>query len=87
MRQKDPVKQKKGKVEESQSRVIRADEIYYDIGRNTAIAMNSEMEFYQPKIPDPVFVRASEIQQLAANQYKVVKAEVFSSRLPSDPGL
>lgn len=87
MRQKDPVKPSNAKPGESQSRVLRADEIYYDIGRNTAIAMNAEMEFYQPRIADPVFIRASEIQQLAANQYKIVKAEVFSSRLPSDPGL
>jgi hypothetical protein len=88
VRQQDPAKpgNKKG-PDAGEVRIIRADEVYYDIGRNTAVALNGELEFYQPKLTDPLFVRAKEIQQLAANQYKVVKAEVFSSKMPADPGL
>ena len=88
VRQQDPAKpgNKKGS-DAGEVRIIRADEVYYDIGRNTAVALNGELEFYQPKLTDPLFVRAKEIQQLAANQYKVVKAEVFSSKMPADPGL
>lgn len=88
VRQQDPAKPgRKNASDSGEVRIIRADEVYYDIGRNTAVALNGELEFYQPKLIDPLFVRAKEIQQLAANQYKVVKAEVFSSKMPADPGL
>lgn len=87
IRQQDPARPKTQGKTPGDSRILRSDEVYYDLGRNTAIAMNAELEFYQPKLPDPIFVRAKEIQQLAANQYKVVEADIFSSKLPSDPGL
>jgi len=88
IRQQDAAKPNKPMAFDSgEVKIMRADEVYYDIARNTAIAMNGELEFYQPKLKDPMFVRAKEIQQLAANQYKIIKAEVFSSKMPADPGL
>ena len=56
-------------------------------GRNVAIAMHADMEFKQPNIPDPVHMKAEELQMLSENLFKGMKAEMFSSRLPSDPGL
>src|SRR5207249_1560935 len=35
------------------ARTLRADEVYYDVGRNVAVAMNGDLEFRQPNIPDP----------------------------------
>src|SRR5207253_594357 len=70
-----------------ESRLLKADEVYYDVGRNVAVAMHADLEFRQPGIPDPVHLKAEELQQLSPVLFKGVKAEVFSSRLPSDPGL
>jgi len=68
-------------------RTMRASEIYYDVKRNQAVALSAELEFSLPLIPDPVIVRADELQQLGINQYRVIRSEVFSSRTPGDPGL
>jgi hypothetical protein len=69
------------------SRTLRADEVYYDVGRNVAVARNADLEFKQPHVPDPIHFRADEILQLSATQFKGYHAQIFSSRLPSDPGL
>jgi len=70
-----------------QTRTIRADEIYYDLRKNTAIALKAELQFYEPRVPDPIFIRAEELQKLGESDYRVVKAEMFASQTPADPGL
>jgi hypothetical protein len=70
-----------------ESRTLRADEVYYDVGRNVAVARNANLELRQQGIPDPIFFKADEILKLNANQYQGFRVEIFSSRLPSDPGL
>jgi hypothetical protein len=70
-----------------ETRTLRADEIYYDVSRNVAVARSADLELKQPGLPDPVHFKADELLQLSANQFKGFRAEVFSSRLPSDPGL
>jgi len=70
-----------------QMRTIRADEIFYDVKRNTAVALKAEMQFFEPRIPDPIYIRANELQRLSANQYKILGAEVFASQTPAEPGL
>jgi hypothetical protein len=69
------------------NRLIRADEVYYDVARNVAVAMNADAEFREPHVPDPVHMRSPELLQLSPTLFKGMKAELFSSRLPSDPGL
>jgi hypothetical protein len=70
-----------------ENRTLRASEVYYDVGRNIAVAMQADMEFRRPLIPDPIHVRAQEFVQLSPTLFKGTHAEIFSSRLPSDPGL
>jgi hypothetical protein len=70
-----------------QNRTLRADEIYYDVGRSVAVARNAELEFKQPGMPDPMHFHAEELYQLSQHQFQGERAEIFSSRLPSDPGL
>lgn len=72
---------------QGQTRTIRADEVYYNLGKNTAIALKAELQFYEPKVPDPIFIRAEEIQKLGESEYRVVQAEMFASQTPADPGL
>lgn len=69
------------------SRFIRAAEVYYDLSRNVAIANQANMAFKQPRMPDPIHLRGEQIRQLSLNEFTATRAEVFSSRLPSDPGL
>jgi hypothetical protein len=68
-------------------RTLRASELYYDVSRNVAIALGADLEFKQPGLPYPVHLRADELFQLSPTQFEAVRAVVFSSRLPSDPGL
>jgi hypothetical protein len=70
-----------------ENRVLRADEIYYDVGRNVAVARNASLELKQQGMQDPIYFKADEILKLNADQYQGFRAEIFSSRLPSDPGL
>jgi hypothetical protein len=69
------------------TRTLRADEVYYDVSRNVAVAMQAELEFRQPNVPDPVHLRAQELVQVSPTLFKGLRVDVYSSRLPSDPGL
>lgn len=71
----------------AESRTIFADEVYYDVGRNVAVAYQANMEYVQPGLPQPIQVTADELLQLNAREFKALRTEVFSSKLPSDPGL
>ena len=66
---------------------LRAAEVYYDASRNVAVAIKADLELKQPGLPDPVHLKAEELNQLSKDKFRVFRAEVFSSRLPSDPGL
>ncbi len=77
-----------------QSHTLRADEVYYDVDRNVAVAYQADLEFEyitrpgsKIRLADPVHVRADELLQVSPNLFEANRAEVFSSRLPSDPGL
>jgi hypothetical protein len=67
--------------------ILRCDEVYYDVSRNVALALNGDLEIRQTGFPDPVHFRGVEIQQLSPTQFRAITAKVFSSKLPSDPGL
>lgn len=75
-------------------KVLRADEVYYDVNRNVAVALGAQLELRAvPRagtrvlIAEPVYVTAPEILKLSPTLFEVTRAEVFSSKLPSDPGL
>jgi hypothetical protein len=70
-----------------ENRTLRADEMYYDVSRNVAVAYQGDLEFKQPGLPDPIHMKADEILQLSMTKFESVTTDVFSSRLPSDPGL
>ncbi len=69
------------------SHTLRADELYYDTTRNVAVALKAQLEFKPPIVTDNIVIRSDEMYQHALSQYEVVHAEIFSSKLPSDPGL
>jgi hypothetical protein len=69
------------------SRRLTAAEMYMDPNRNVAIALTARLEFSRKLFPQPIIVRANELRQVSQTRFKVLRAEVFSSKLPSDPGL
>lgn len=71
----------------SDNRTLRAEQVYYDVGRNVAVAMTADLEMYRPGFPDPIHMKAEELMQLSPTLFEASGAEIFSSRLPSDPGL
>ena len=54
-------------------RTLRAEQVYYDVARNVHA--------------DPIHLKADELYQLSPTLFRGVRAELFASRLPSDPGL
>ncbi|VTS00009.1 organic solvent tolerance protein : Organic solvent tolerance protein OstA-like protein OS=Rhodopirellula maiorica SM1 GN=RMSM_06261 PE=4 SV=1: OstA_C [Tuwongella immobilis] len=68
-------------------RVLRAKQVYYDVNKNKAIAVDGDLEMFAPQVPYPAHVRASEIWQLSPEEFQVYDAEFSSSQLPSDPAL
>ena len=70
-----------------QDRRLRAEQVYYDIKRNVAVAASADLELRDPKIPEPLHMKAVEIIQLSPKKWEAQQAQIFSSRLPSDPGL
>src|SRR5262249_38736912 len=70
-----------------ETRTLKADKFYYDVGRNVGVAMHADLEFREKNVPDPVHLRAQELDRLSPTLFKAVDASVFSSKLPSDPGL
>jgi hypothetical protein len=68
-------------------RKLLAKEAYYDVARNVAVALDGDVEFTDPRVPDPLHMRAKEIRQLSPDLFKGLDATVYSSKLPSDPGL
>ena len=69
------------------SATLRADEIYYDVSRNVALALSADMEWRQPGIPDLIHFTADELQQTSPTTFRGLRGTFFSSKLPSDPGL
>jgi hypothetical protein len=70
-----------------ESRTLRAEEVYYDVGHNVAVALQADLEFKQPQIPDPMHLHADELLQLSPNKFEAIRAALSASKLPSDPGL
>jgi len=70
-----------------QDRTLRAEELYYDVSRNVALALTADLEYRQTNVPDLVHFQADELQQLGPDNFRGVRGAFFSSKLPSDPGL
>jgi hypothetical protein len=77
------IRSRSGKEE----RTLRADEVYYDVSRNVALALTADMEWRQPGLPDMIHFTADELQQTSQTTFRGLRGTFFSSKLPSDPGL
>jgi hypothetical protein len=66
---------------------LKAEQLYYDVRRHVAVAVQADLELRRPGMIQPIFVRADELYQLSTTQFEASRAQIFSSKLPSDPGL
>ncbi|MDW7995236.1 MAG: hypothetical protein RMI91_11335 [Gemmatales bacterium] len=69
------------------TRLIQAEQAYFDLQRNVGVLRQAQLVIPEPRLPLPVYLRASEIRQVAADTFEANDVEVFASRLPSDPGV
>lgn len=69
------------------SRTIRADQVYYDVDNNRAIALDADLEVAFGGMTDTAHVYGKEIQRLGLREWRGVTAGAFSSKLPSDPSV
>ena len=81
------IRQTENTPQGQEMRILRADEVYYDINHGVAVALNALLQLKKPGQPDDLYVRADQLLQLAPSKYQTVRTEIFSSKLPSDPGL
>lgn len=72
---------------QNETQILRADEVYYDVSRNVAVAIRADLEVRQPRLPNPLHLAGDELLMLNPKLYQAKQAEVFSTILPSDPGL
>lgn len=72
---------------DSEDHTLRAAEVYYDLGRNVAVAVSADMAFTQPKMKDAIHMKADELLQLSPTVFEGLRSYVYSSKLPSDPGI
>ena len=69
------------------SQTLRADEVYYDVARNRAIALAADLEMSAARLPDAVHLKGREVRRLDVENWEILDSHMFSSKLPSDPGL
>jgi hypothetical protein len=67
--------------------VMRANEIYYEVSRNRAVAVNGHLQFHIDGLAGNMNLFADTINQLGPNEIQAVKARINASRRPSDPGI
>ncbi len=66
---------------------LRADEIYYDVGTDRAIAICADVEIKAAGFPDAFHLRGREIWQLGRNELRSFGSDTYASKLPASPGL
>lgn len=70
-----------------ETQILRAQECYYDVGRNVAVAIKGDVEIRSPKTLFPLHFQADELLQLGPKVFQGRRSQAFSTLLPSDPGL
>lgn len=60
-------------------RTIRAAELYYDLRRSRGLARNAVLRTFDVSRNIPVYVRAAELRQLAANEFEAEEVTVTAS--------
>ena len=67
--------------------VLRAEQIYYDVTRNRAVALHADLEMRSSNLLEAVHLRGAEVWRLGRNEWRAFEAQTYSSKRPSDPNL
>ncbi|MGL6075215.1 MAG: hypothetical protein ACRC8S_13735 [Fimbriiglobus sp.] len=67
--------------------VMQAQEVYYDVPKNRAVALNSHMQFRVDGLPNPIHLYSPTVNQLGPNEFQALEPRINGSRRPSDPGI
>ena len=70
-----------------ETQTLRADEVYYDVSRNVAVALKAEVEIISPQTPFPLHIKAEQLTQIGPKKMEMTKAQVSATPFPSDPGI
>jgi hypothetical protein len=76
-----------GAGSDPEDKVMRAEQVYYDVNKNKALALNADLELSRPDLRDPAHFFGREIKQLSQEEFLVERSQVAASKLPSDPGI
>lgn len=71
----------------SLTNTLRADQVFYDVRENKCVALSADLELATEGVKDTVHLFGKEVQRLGDNEWRVLDAEAFASKLPSDPAL
>lgn len=66
---------------------LRAAQVYYDVERQRAVALDASLEYSPPGTTDAVRVFGREVRRLDADNWEALGSTVAASQLPSDPRL
>ncbi len=66
-------------------RVVRADEVYYDVNRHVSVANHANLELMDPRLVNPIHIQADQVLQLNQNLFETGPGSVNASSLPFDP--
>ncbi|MFO0936199.1 MAG: hypothetical protein U0798_06760 [Gemmataceae bacterium] len=66
---------------------LRADQVFYRVNENKCIALDADLELSFEGYRDTVHMNGKEVWRLGQNEWRALNAEVFASKLPSDPAL
>lgn len=69
------------------TRTLRADQLYYDIEQNKAVATQADLELKFDNLNDAVHMYGQRIERLGRNEWHAIRAGAFSSKMPSSPAL
>ncbi|MCC6421645.1 MAG: hypothetical protein IT429_25780 [Gemmataceae bacterium] len=70
-----------------EARLLRADEMYYDVHRGVAIARDADLVVQRKGMPDPLHLQGPELLQLNPKLFQMNRSSVNASKLPYDPNL
>lgn len=69
------------------TRTMRADQVYYDVEKNKAVALKADLEMKFDNYADSVHLYGERIERRSRGEWNATRAGAFSSKLPSDPAL
>ena len=70
-----------------ETRLLRADELYYHTGKNLALALNAVIEVKQTTLLEPLIVKTPKVVLPNASRTELGPTDANASKLPYDPGL